>query len=144
MTEHGMQARSLVFQDGVPGFPQLRRFQLTTVEPDGPFFSLQSLEDEQIGFWAIDPFPFFPQYEFTLSEQVKAQLQIEEDTPVFVCNVVSIRDEGQITVNLKAPIVVNEATQMAKQIILNGDQYEIRQPLMKIQVNATSGAGGSC
>ncbi|MGG1664381.1 flagellar assembly protein FliW [Brevibacillus sp. NRS-1366] len=138
MSSLDVQIKELIFQDGVPGFPELQRFLLVQGEPGSPFFSLQSQEDEQVGFWVIEPFLFFPEYEFTLPDSVKAQLQIEEDTPMFICNVVSFREEGQITVNLKAPIVLNEKNQLAKQVILNAEQYEIREPLMQIRAKAAS------
>ncbi|WP_289140223.1 flagellar assembly protein FliW [uncultured Brevibacillus sp.] len=138
MSSPDVQSKELIFQDGMPGFPELKRFLLVQGETGSPFFSLQSQEDEQVGFWVTQPFVFFSDYEFTLPDSVKAQLQIEEGTPVFVCNVISFRDGGEMTVNLKAPIVVNESNQLAKQVILNAEQYEIRQPLMQIRAKAAS------
>lgn len=132
------QSIELSFPDGVPGFPQLFRFQLTQEGPGQPFFSLKSLEDDQVGFWMVDPFPFFPQYEFTLVDSVKRQLHIEEGTPVSVRTVITVRNEGEVTVNLKAPIVINEAAAIAKQVILNDDNYGIRQPLFQMRSKAAS------
>jgi flagellar assembly factor FliW len=137
-TSNHRKERKLYFEEGLPGFSQLRFFQLIQEEPDSPFFSLKSLEDEQVGFWLVDPFAFFKEYEFTLPDPVKTHLQIREDTPVFVVNVVTIRSEGQVTVNLKAPIIVNDTNGMAKQLILNDEQYEIRQPLFQIRAKAAS------
>ncbi|MBM7591504.1 flagellar assembly factor FliW [Brevibacillus fulvus] len=57
---------------------------------------------------------------------------MKEDTALVVLNIVTIRPEGQVTVNLKAPIVINLENRMAKQIILNDDKYTIRQPLFTI------------
>lgn len=132
------QSKELSFPDGVPGFPQLSRFQLTQEESGQPFFNLKSLEDDQVGFWMIDPFPFFPHYEFTLVDSVKKQLLIEEGTPVSVRTVITVRNEGEITVNLKAPIVINEAKALAKQVILNDENYGIRQPLFETRSSAVS------
>ena len=133
-----IQSRELSFPDGVPGFPQLFRFQLTQEELGQPFFNLKSLEDDQVGFWMVDPFPFFPQYEFTLMDVVKKQLHIEEGTPVSVRTVITVRNEGEVTVNLKAPIVINEAKGLAKQVILNDENYGIRQPLFQMRSKAVS------
>lgn len=132
------QSKELSFPDGVPGFPQLSRFQLTQEESGQPFFNLKSLEDDQVGFWMIDPFPFFPHYEFTLVDSVKKQLHIEEGTPVSVRTVITVRNEGEVTVNLKAPIVINEAKALAKQVILNDENYGIRQPLFETRSSAVS------
>jgi flagellar assembly factor FliW len=128
----------LTFPDGLPGFTHLGRFQILQEEKGTPFFSLRSLEDEQVGFWLVDPFPFFPHYEFTLQDSVKAQLQLEEATPLSVRNIITVRDNGEVTVNLKAPIIINETKLLAKQVILNGESYEIRQPLFHMQDQSAS------
>lgn len=138
MASYEVQAKKLFFPEGMPGFSDLYHFHLEQSEPESPFFFLQSLEDEHVGFWVLDPFPFFPQYEFTLPDSVKNQLQIRDGTPIFVCNVITLRPDGQITVNLRAPIVVNEANQTAKQVILIAEHYEVRQPLMQIRAKAAS------
>ncbi len=128
----------IFFEDGLPGFSHLQFFQLLDEEPASPFFSLQSLEDPQIGFWVVDPFAFFKDYEFTLHDQAKQVLRIEEDTPIAVLNIVTLRENGQVTVNLKAPIVINLANRMAKQVILNDETYDVRQPLFQMRAKASS------
>lgn len=128
----------LTFPDGLPGFSHLGRFRISQEEKGTPFFSLRSLEDEQVGFWLVDPFPFFPHYEFTLSDSVKVQLQIHEGAPLSIRNIITVRENGEVTVNLKAPIIINDNNLMAKQIILNDESYEIRQPLFQVQVKSAS------
>lgn len=126
----------LYFEEGLPGFADLQFFQLIQEEPESPFFLLQSLENEQVGFWVIDPFVFFQTYEFTLPEQAKEMLRIKETTQLTVLSIVTLRPDGQVTVNLKAPIVINRENRMAKQVILNEETYNIRQPLFHIQEKA--------
>lgn len=120
----------ITFEEGIPGFSDLRSFQLVQAEPDSPVFSLLSLENDKIGFWLINPFAFFREYEFTLKEHHKETLQIKEDTPVAVFNIATLRGQNAVTVNLKAPIVINMQQQKAKQIILEDDRYDVRQPLL--------------
>ncbi|MBO8164284.1 MAG: flagellar assembly protein FliW [Brevibacillus sp.] len=136
---NGIQAGKLFFEEGIPGFPHLQFYQLTQHEPGSPFFSLDSMEEEQIGFWVVDPFCFFKDYQFTLSEAAKASLRIDEDTPVGVLNIVTIRGSDQVTVNLKAPLVLNLANRMAKQVILNDDRYPVRQPLVQANQQQVGG-----
>jgi flagellar assembly factor FliW len=130
--------KKLYFEEGLPGFSHLRFYQLSQEEEGSPFYSLQSIEDEQVSFWLVNPFPFMKEYEFTLSEPAKAQLQIKEETPIGVLTILTIRSEGMVTANLKAPIVINQENGMAKQLILNEEQYDIRHPLFKIQAKAAS------
>jgi flagellar assembly factor FliW len=122
----------LFFEEGIPGFAHLQFFQLMQ-EEEGPFYLLQSVEDENVGFWLVDPFAFFKDYQFTLQQAWKLALRIEDETPIAVFNIVTIRENNQVTVNLKAPIVANLANRMAKQVILSEESYQVRQPLFAMQ-----------
>jgi flagellar assembly factor FliW len=131
-TNQKAEAGKLFFEEGIPGFAHLQFYQLVQ-EEEGPFYLLQSVEDENVGFWLVDPFVFFRDYEFILQPAAKSALHIEDDTPVAVFNIVTFRENNQVTVNLKAPIVVNLANRMAKQVILNEENYQVRQPLFPMQ-----------
>lgn len=125
----------LYFEEGIPAFAHLRFFHLVKEESSSPIFSLLSLEDENISFWLVDPFSFFKEYEFTLKDQYKDTLKIEDDTQVIVLNIATVRPNNEITVNLKAPIVINLDNKMAKQVILEDDRFQLRQPLLGISAN---------
>jgi len=126
----------LFFEDGIPGFSHLQFFQLMQ-EEESPFFLIQSTEEQEVGFWVVNPFSFFPDYAFTLPEVSKEALRLNEETPVAVFAIVTIRSKEQITVNLRAPIVINLANRMAKQVILQEEKYPIRQPLFPQQAAET-------
>ncbi|MGO4119436.1 flagellar assembly protein FliW, partial [Rhizobium ruizarguesonis] len=66
------------FEEGIPGFNELRFFRLIQEESGSPLFSLLSLENEHVGFWLIDPFSFFHDYEFLLKDSHKQALNIKE------------------------------------------------------------------
>lgn len=127
-TSQEVELGKLFFEDGIPGFSHLQFFQMVQQE-ESPFFLIQSTEENDIGFWVVNPFAFFPEYEFELSSVIKEALRIGEQSPVAVFSIVTIRGESEITVNLKAPLVVNLSNRMAKQVILVEDSYSIRQPL---------------
>lgn len=120
----------LFFEDGLPGFPEMQFFKISKEETDVPFFQMQSTEDENIGFWLADPFVFLPDYQFDLPDYAKAALRLdEEEASVAVLNMITLREKGQVTINLKAPIVINRNNRMAKQVILNEESYLLRHPL---------------
>lgn len=125
----------LFFEDGIPGFSHLQFFQLVQ-EEESPFFLIQSTEEKEVGFWVVNPFSFFPDYQFTLPEVSRAALRMEDETPVATFSIVTIRG-NQATINLKAPIVLNLANRMGKQVILQEDTYPIRQPLFEQQAADT-------
>jgi flagellar assembly factor FliW len=124
---------NLFFEEGIPGFLDLQFFQIQQQEKDSPFFLLTSLDNPSIEFGLINPFSFFPHYEFAVDDQMKDRLGIKDDTSLIVLNIVSIQPDGQVTANLKAPVVINLENRMAKQVILNDDRYPIRQPLFSLQ-----------
>lgn len=129
----------LYFEEGIPGFSHLQFFGLMSEDDTSPFYILTSQEEkEQVEFWVVDPFVFFQDYEFTLVDQVKEHLRIMENTPIAVLNMVTVRNEGEVTANLKAPIIINCENRMAKQIILSDEKYELRKPLFHLSVNATT------
>ncbi|BAH46314.1 MULTISPECIES: flagellar assembly protein FliW [Brevibacillus] len=129
-TSQQVEMGKLFFEDGIPGFSHLQFFQLMQ-EEGNPFFLIQSTEEIDVGFWVIDPFAFFPDYSFELSEVAREALRVMEDSQIGVFSIVSIRENNKATVNLKAPIVVNMTNRMGRQVILQEDTYSIRQPLFE-------------
>ena len=97
-----------------------------------PFYLLQSIEDESIGFIVLSPFDFYREYEFDLDENNLKRLKIENEGEVNVFAIVTLdSDPNKITTNLKAPIIINISNNLGEQIVLNRDQYKIKQPLMR-------------
>jgi flagellar assembly factor FliW len=121
----------ITFPAGLPGLPaELTDFELVAAAEDSPFFFLQSLQDENTGFILVNPFAFFPDYEFDLPEEDARALGIKapEEAAVF-CIVNASRGLARATVNLLAPVVVNAATGTARQVVLVDERYSIRHPL---------------
>lgn len=132
-TAEQIELGKLFFEEGLPGFQQLQFFQLLQVDPDAPFLLLQALENEEVQFYVMNPFTYFKDYEFTLPDQVKIGLKLNGESPaVSVLSILSVHPDGQITANMKAPIVVNQENRMAKQVILHDETYSIRQPLFQV------------
>jgi flagellar assembly factor FliW len=125
------RGKTITFPAGLPGLPaELTEFELVAVAEKSPFFFLQSLQDENTGFILMNPFAFFPNYEFDLPEEDARALGIKapEEAAVF-CIVNASRGLARATVNLLAPVVVNAATGTARQVVLVDGRYSIRHPL---------------
>ncbi|WP_051618082.1 flagellar assembly protein FliW [Desulfofundulus thermocisternus] len=133
----------ITFPAGLPGLPaELTEFELVAAAEDSPFFFLQSLQDENTGFILVNPFAFFPNYEFDLPEEDARALGIKapEEAAVF-CIVNASRGLARATVNLLAPVVVNAATGTARQVVLVDERYSIRHPLFGQQPENRDPAG---
>jgi len=120
------------FPAGILGLSEsLTRFELIPLEENSPFFFLQSVQDEDIGFILINPFAFFPDYEFELPDEEAAALQVKEpEKELAVFCIVNAREGlSRATVNLLAPVVVNTAARTARQVVLQDRRYGLRHPL---------------
>ncbi|WP_166243631.1 flagellar assembly protein FliW [Paenibacillus turpanensis] len=118
------------FKEGIPGFEDQRYFTVITVEDHEPFSYLQSIDNGELSFIIVDPFEYFPDYDFHLSESDVKQLQIEGPEQIIVRTIVSIRGElDNATTNLVAPIVLQVDTRQGKQIILTNTEYTTRHRL---------------
>lgn len=113
----------LEFEEGMYGFPDLRKFIIiNNPEEELPFDWLQSLDDETLSFVVTSPFLFVDDYDFNLPDAVVSKMEIEEVTDISIYSVTVIPQEVESsTLNLKAPIVINNATKRGKQVILNED-----------------------
>lgn len=126
--------KQIVFPDGLPGLPDRTRFAVLFDEESLPFYYLQSLEDAELCFLTIDPFVFFPDYDFELPEAVVRQLAITSPEDVTVRNIVVVGDDfKQSTVNMQAPVVINTRKGLGRQVILNHPVYRVKQALFAEQ-----------
>lgn len=120
----------ITFNKGIPGFEGLKKFIVFPLEDNSFFSILHSIENGEIGLIVINPFAKFKDYEFKLSEEKLAELKITSTEEVLVLNTVTLNSNIEnITVNLKAPIIINIKTKQGEQIILDNERYLIKQTL---------------
>lgn len=123
----------LHFDQGLPGFENLRRFALLEIEEGLPYKWLQAVEDAEISLLVADPFVFYPEYDLQLSEQAQQELKITDASMAEVWSVVTLASElKDATINLLAPIVLNREERLAKQLILHDNNYQTKHPLIRI------------
>jgi len=102
---------------------------LTRPEED-PFMWFQMVGETKHAFLVVPPQFVTANYQPDLSELDVAFLELNDPSDAFVLNIVTMRGQGEATVNLKGPIVINRRTQIGKQIIpVNAAEYAIRHPL---------------
>ena len=128
------------FPKGLPGFEQVQRFALLEDEQYLPIRWLQAIDRPELCFILIDPWLVLESYEVELDDQDLASLRVAEPSQAEVHAILVIRDQGAtMTANLKAPIVLNRASQLGRQVILADDRFDLRQPVAAL---ATLEAGG--
>lgn len=122
------------FPKGLYGLEEFKQYELIIPDETLPFAYLQAKEVKDICLLVANPFAFFSDYQFELSETDLEALHHPDERSVAVWVTVSIRESLQeATANLLAPIVINTEKQLGRQVVLHNSQYEIKTPLFPLQ-----------
>lgn len=121
------------FKYGLPGFENLKKFLfMFDDDENSPFYFLQSIEDLDIVFTLFDVIRFLPDYNpVTEVENLKDFEDIDEEDFMIYSIATIPQNVKEITINLKAPIVINLKNNNAKQIICNNEDYPIKYYVYK-------------
>jgi len=122
----------LLFESGLPGFPDAHRFTLIRWgDEDSPFSIMRSLDHEALEFVVVPPMVFFPDYEPEIDDATAERLDLERGEDAIVLAMVTLGEQAvDATVNLLGPIVVNRHTNRAAQAVLASSGYDVRTPLV--------------
>jgi flagellar assembly factor FliW len=123
--------RTLHFVTGMPGLEEYKRFTLSAVD-GGPLYWLTCVDEPAIALPAADAFAVSPDYAFDLGDADTARLGLQTAADALILSVLTISPQGQVTANLLAPVIVNNTTGAASQVILDGTSYELRHPVMSL------------
>ena len=122
-------SKVIIFKQPIFGFEDYTRYTMNFDEEIGEqIVWLQSLEEPELCFFLFDPSAFDDFYKPEITEDTEKSLGAGE----YACWVVlSVKEDfNESTVNLKSPIVINTATGVAVQTILEQD-YPIRHPVIE-------------
>lgn len=121
----------LKFHQGIPGFLEEKQFIILPLEENSPFFILQSVNTSELAFVMVDPFSFYLDYEFSLTDSIIEQLQIDDEKQVATFVILTVQEPfTKTTANLQAPIVTNTEKKLAKQFVLNDKRYTTKHLLI--------------
>jgi flagellar assembly factor FliW len=134
----------LVFSEGIPGFEQCHLFALITTPETEPFLWLQSLEQTEVSLPLLNPFRIFPEYAPSVPESSLHEIGNPTDEDILLLTVAVIpKDTEKMTTNLASPLLINAVSNQGRQIILEGNEYQIRQPIFDaVQALLSSTEGG--
>lgn len=124
-----------VFEEGIPGFSNLKEFIFLKVE-DSPFTVMHAVAEDTY-FFLIDPFERYGKYEFSLNQSVREKLGAEKREDILCYAIVVLREPlMDSTANLSAPIIINRETRRGLQFILEQSPYSVRTPLFRVEKTA--------
>ncbi len=111
----------VTFPNGLIGFEQHHRFLIVDDVDSEPFRWLVSIESADISFPLLDPRLLLPEF--------LSMGGIGAESSVFVIAALSDRIE-QSSVNLRSPLVIENATRQGQQIILEDESLPFQFPLV--------------
>ena len=138
------EGKIITFEDGIIGFPDMKKFTLIfDEEKEGrPSISwLQSMDEPEIAFPVMDPLFVCETYNPSVEDELLKNLgTIKEDNLYVLVTVTVPQNIKELAVNLKAPIVINTDTRKASQIIVE-DDLPVRYRIYEILEEAKKKAG---
>jgi flagellar assembly factor FliW len=131
------------FTEGLLGFENLKKFFIVDPGDQTLILWLQSIDDAGTAFPIIEPKIFQPNYMVKLLPVELNSLSLENLQNASVYTVLTIpQNVTEMSANLKAPIIINNKTKVARQIVLQDSKLEVRfkmyMDLKKYIVNYTS------
>lgn len=123
----------LHFENGVFGFEDENEFVLLQFSKEDEFLlSLQSVKTPYLAFTVVNPFMLMPEYKPVLSEKDLEYMKAEKSEDLCFYSMCTIKKPiSESTINFRCPIVINDRTKSAIQIIL--EDYEMRFQLSKLE-----------
>ncbi len=122
----------LTLKEGLLGFDNLKKFFIVDPGDQTLILWLQSIEDEGTAFPIIEPKIFKPDYSVKLLPAELTSLNLESLADASIYTILTIpKNVTEMSANLKAPLVINNKTKVARQIVLQDSKLEVKWPMYK-------------
>lgn len=131
-------SKIIKIEQGIVGFPDMVNFALifdSDKGQDAVIKWLQSMDDPVFAMPVLDPSSLMEDYRPSVSDELSDSLGGLKDGNAFLLVTVTVpEDIRQISINLKAPIIINTENNRAVQLILDEDypvKYKIYDKIKK-------------
>lgn len=128
MTMTSLDLPTIELAAPLPGFPGFRRFVLVRLDDDGLLYAFTSMEDSDLRFLVIPPAAYFPDYAPEINDDALASLGSPDPDDLLMFLVVTAGESGT-SANLLAPIVIDQRSRKAVQVVLTGSGLPVRAPM---------------
>jgi flagellar assembly factor FliW len=125
----------LEFPAGLPGFEDQTRFLLVERPAAAPLVFLQSLSLADLCFLAVPVSAIDPDYDLAVTAEdlgrlgLGRQQQPRQNVDVLCLALLSVPEDGPLTANLLAPIVINVQNRRAVQAVRVDSRYSHQHPV---------------
>jgi len=137
------ESKKITFVQGIVGFPDLKDFLLIhDSDSEGGIRWMQSIQEPAFAMPVIDPLVVSPDYNPCIEDELLKPLgDVAEENTLVLVTITVPHEIEKMTVNLKAPIVINGENRKANQIIVDDDKYLVKFPIYEILKEAKERAG---
>ncbi len=122
----------LTFSEGLLGFENLKKYFVVDPGDSTLILWLQSTEDDKVAFPIIEPKIFKPDYIAKLLPADLNGLELETLQTAKLYSILTIpANVTEMSANLKAPVVVNSAKKVGKQIVLQDSKLSVKHEMYR-------------
>lgn len=111
----------LLFPHGVIAFEDCRHWVLLADAENPALAWLQSVSREEVALPVVSPRRFAPGYAVHVARGQLTPLEFSQFDQAYVLSVVS-QSDGDLTLNLKAPLIINLDRRIGRQVITSDEQ----------------------
>jgi flagellar assembly factor FliW len=130
------ESKIITFDQGIMGFEECKQYTILYDIEDGqnPAISwLQSIEEPSLALPVINPFIIKSDYNPVVEDELLKPLgEINEENLVLLLTVTVPTDVEKMSVNLKAPFIINADTRKGCQAIVENQDYDIKYKVYDI------------
>ena len=131
------------FENGIIGFPELKKFALIHDEEKGTNAGirfLQSLDEPTFAMPVMDPLVVKPDYDPQVDDELLAAAgDINPENILVLVTVTIPGDLTKMSVNLQGPFIINVDEHKACQIIVENGDYPVKYPIYEILKSGKAG-----
>jgi flagellar assembly factor FliW len=115
------------------GFEGYKRFIIIAINGQEPFKWLQSLDDPNLAFLAIDPLFFMADYVIEVNPKDISLLGAKDVKNINTLVLVTIPNgqPDRMSANLQGPIIINSQNMQAAQLVLGDSNYTTKHSIFR-------------
>ena len=111
----------LLFPRGLIALEDCRHWVLLADAENAALAWLQCITQPEIALPVVSPRRFAPEYQVRITRGQLLPLELSQFDQAYVLAIVS-RGDGELTLNLKAPLIVNLGRRIGRQVITSDEQ----------------------
>lgn len=111
------EEKVITFKDGIPGFPESKKFFILD-HINTQLKWLQSIDEPELAFLIAESSFIDPNYQISLDKSVVDYLEVNNQEDVIVFLILRVED-GKVVVNYNGPLVFNVNKMLGAQVIID-------------------------